>query len=77
MPICDFLSTWISRFSTPATVTTDRGAQFESELWTQLMVFLGSKRIRMTSYHPSANGMVERFHCHMKQVLTSFYAYAC
>nr|XP_027232754.1 uncharacterized protein LOC113824216 [Penaeus vannamei] len=39
-----FLSTWISRFGTPDTVTTDRGAQFESELWRQLMVLIGSKR---------------------------------
>nr|XP_027214361.1 uncharacterized protein LOC113807320 [Penaeus vannamei] len=44
-------------------------AKFESELWHQLMVFLGSKIIRTTPYHPCANGMVERFHCYMKQAL--------
>ncbi|ROT66810.1 putative nose resistant to fluoxetine protein 6-like [Penaeus vannamei] len=43
----------------PDTVTTDRGAQFESELWGHLMILLGSKRIRTTAYHPCANGMVE------------------
>ncbi|ROT67192.1 reverse transcriptase [Penaeus vannamei] len=66
-----FFNTWISRFGTPETVTTDRGAQFESELWRHLMILLGSKRIRTTAYHPCANGMVERLHRHMKQALTS------
>ncbi|ROT69405.1 integrase core domain protein [Penaeus vannamei] len=66
-----FFNTWISHFGTPETVTTDRGAQFESELWRHLMILLGSKRIRTTAYHPCANGMVERLHRHMKQALTS------
>ena len=28
-----FFSRWIARFGTPATIPTDRGAQFESKLW--------------------------------------------
>ena len=28
-----FVSGWIARFSTPSTITTDRGRQFESALW--------------------------------------------
>ena len=28
-----FFSGWIARFGTPATITMDRGAQFESKLW--------------------------------------------
>ncbi|ROT82718.1 hypothetical protein C7M84_024114 [Penaeus vannamei] len=66
-----FFNTCISRFGTPETVTTDCGAQFESELWRHLMILLESKRIRTTAYHPCANGMVERLHWHMKQALTS------
>ena len=40
-----FISGWITRFGVPSTITTDRGAQFESNLWTQLMRLLGSNRI--------------------------------
>ena len=64
-----FLSGWIARFGVPSTVTTDRGRQFESMLWQQLMQLLGSKRIRTTSYHPIANGLIERFHRQLKASL--------
>ena len=57
-----FFSGWIARFGTPATITTDRGAQFESKLWDGLCNQFGIVRNRTTSYHPQLNGMVERFH---------------
>jgi cleavage and polyadenylation specificity factor subunit 1 len=61
-----FVSGWVSRFGVPSTVTTDRGRQFDSTLWENLMRLLGSKRIRTTSYHPIANGLIERFHRQLK-----------
>ena len=64
-----FIGGWVARFGAPDTVTTDRGAQFESALWRQLMVLLGTTRIRTTAYHPIANGMVERFHRQLKAAL--------
>jgi hypothetical protein len=64
-----FLQGWISRFGVPSTVTTDRGAQFESTLWSSLMQTLGTKRLRTTAYHPIANGLIERFHRHLKAAL--------
>ena len=64
-----FLQGWISRFGVPSTVTTDRGAQFESALWSSLMQILGTKRLRTTAYHPIANGLIERFHRHLKAAL--------
>ena len=67
-----FVSGWISHFGIPSTITTDRGRQFESSLWQQLMEILGCKRIHTTSYHPMANGMIERFHRQLKAVLKAY-----
>ena len=64
-----FLHGWVARFGTPSQIITDRGRQFESNLWQALMSLTGSKRSRTTAYHPQSNGMVERFHRHLKSAL--------
>ena len=66
-----FLLNWVARFGAPKIVTTDRGAQFESALFTRLCNFLGCERNRTTAYHPAANGMVERLHRQLKASLMS------
>lgn len=62
-------STWITRFGTPLRITTDQGRQFESDLFRQLTNFLGTNRLRTTSYHPSSNGLVERLHRQLKAAI--------
>ena len=64
-----FFSGWIARYGTPATITTDRGAQFESKLWDSLCNQFGIIGNRTTSYHPQSNGMVERFHRQLKAAI--------
>ncbi|VDP40114.1 unnamed protein product [Schistosoma curassoni] len=65
------LQNWVTIFGTPITITTNKGARLESELFSNLAEILGSNRIRCTAYHPQANGMVERFHRQLKTALIS------
>lgn len=64
-----FANHWVSIFGSPSVITTDRGQQFESTLFSNFLAFIGCTRQRTTAYHPSANGMVERFHRQLKASL--------
>ena len=64
-----FATNWVARFGIPSEVTSDRGAQFTSQLWKDLMTLMGTTASRTTSYHPQANGIVERFHRNLKDAL--------
>ena len=67
-----FISGFISRFGCPESITTDRGSQFESSLFKNLLNLLGCKHIRTTSYHPQSNGLCERMHKTLKSALRSY-----
>ena len=60
---------WVARFGVPVDITSDRGRQFTSVLWTQLNMLLGVETNTTTAYHPQANGMVERLHRQLKSSL--------
>ena len=64
-----FVDHWISRYGAPETLTTDQGSQFESQLFKALLELIGCHRIRTTAYHPSSNGMIERWHRNLKAAI--------
>lgn len=64
-----FMNAWISRFGVPLYVVTDRGTQFESELFQELSSLTGFHRLRTTAYHPQANGIIERQHRILKTAI--------
>jgi hypothetical protein len=49
---------WISRFGVSETITSDRGLQFTSNVWSQLCEMLNITHCQMIAYHPEANGEV-------------------
>lgn len=57
-----FVETWVSRFGVPLYIVSDRGAQFEADLFRCLAAAIGFHRLRTAAYRPQANGMVERRH---------------
>ena len=51
----------IARFGVPQDITSDRGAQFTSSLWSELGRTLGVQMQQTTAYHPQANRMIDDF----------------
>ena len=63
------VSHWIARFGVPLDISSDRGPQFTSQLWTAISQLLGTTVHHTTAYHPQSNGLLERFHRHLKSSL--------
>ena len=66
-----FAHGWVAQFGIPSSITTDRGSQFSSALWVQLMETWSIQTHYTTAYHPAANGLVERFHRRLKESLVA------
>ncbi len=60
---------WKSCFGVPETITSDRGLQFTSNLWSQLCSMLNIAHRQTTAYHPESNSAVERLYCCLKDAL--------
>lgn len=63
------MENFIARFGIPLELTSDQGPQFESLLFQELTKTLGIHKIRTTPYHPQSNGLIERFHRNLKEIL--------
>ena len=52
----------IVRYGAPLQILTDQGTNFDGNLFKELCKLLGIDKVRTSSYHPSGNGLIERFH---------------
>ena len=59
----------VFRYGSPETLTTYEGSEFESQIFSALLQLIGYNRIRTSSYHPSSNSMIERWHRSFKSAI--------
>ena len=64
-----YVQHWVSRFGVPSLMTSDRGPQFISDLWSAMSALLGTSLHPTPAYHPQANGLVKRMQRMLKASL--------
>ena len=64
-----FIFNWVSRFGVPDVIVSDRGTNFESNLFNDMLKQIGCQHKRTTAYNPKANGLIERWHKTLKSAL--------
>ena len=65
------INDYISRFGVPENLHSDRGSNFESEVFAEVCRLLHIHKSRTTAYHPQCNGQVENLNGTLKRMLTT------
>ena len=68
----EIVSDFICRFGTPLELHTDQGRNFESTLFQEVCKLLEIRKTRSSPYHPSSNGLVERFNGTLQSMIRSY-----
>ena len=63
------LENCFTRLGIPEEIISDQGPEFEGELFTELCRSFNIDKLRTSPYRPSTNGMVERYHRTLNQML--------
>ena len=66
------LSQFVSVFGIPKIIQTDRGTNFTSQLFGEVLKQLHVRHATSTAYHPQSQGALERFHQTLKSLLRSY-----
>ena len=67
--VAEALVEMFSRVGIPDEMLTDCGSQFTVEVMKEVSRLLSLQQLTTTPYHPMCNGLVERFHATLKQML--------
>lgn len=64
-----FSNNWVMKFGAPRIFHSDKGTQFESNVFAELLKKYNIKKSRTTPYWPAGNGVIERAHRTLKDRL--------
>ena len=70
--IANHLTHMFTTFGIPQEVQSDRGTNFTSDLFTQVLRELGIKQTLSSAYHPESQGALERWHQTLKTMLRKY-----
>ena len=59
-------------FELPKAIQSDQGSNFMSNVFQQVVYELGIKQYKSSAYHPESQGVVERFHQTLKNMIRTF-----
>jgi transposase InsO family protein len=68
----EFVMRIITQFGVPKKLLTDRGANFTSAIIQETCKLLKIQKLQTSSYHPQANGLCERMHKLLINMLSHF-----
>ncbi|XP_063061560.1 uncharacterized protein LOC134454470 isoform X2 [Engraulis encrasicolus] len=71
-PVVKALSQFISIFGLPKIIQTDRGSNFTSKMFSQVLRVLKVTHNTSSARHPQSQGVLERFHQTYKSMLRSY-----
>ena len=63
---------FMSRFGAPLDLHADQGRNYESKLFSDVCKLLGIHKTRSPPYHPSSNGMIERFNATLLDMISMY-----
>ena len=67
-----FVNEWVLNYGPPKNLLADNGKCFTSKLFQEVCRILNIHNLFTTTYHPQANGQVERFNRTIKAVIRSY-----
>jgi transposase InsO family protein len=74
-PVVTYVKLYIARILSlhgiPKTIVSDRGPQFVSKFWSELHIFLGTKLLHSSTYHPQTSGQTKRVNQILEDMLRS------